>query len=114
MSGGVLAIIFLVVFFIFLLAGVPITFSLGSAGVIALAASGLKMSLTIKSIFSGFESFTLLAVFLFTLMGVIYQKTGMAGLLINALKPGIGRRKGGLALGSNLCQRYFWCLDRFC
>ncbi len=110
MDSGTLSLIFLLVFFAFLLLGVPITYSLGSAGAVTLYASGLKMSLLIKSVFGPFESFTLLAIFLFTLMGVIYQKTGMAGLLIDALKPGIGRRKGGLALVATFASAIFGAL----
>ncbi|MBS4960697.1 MAG: TRAP transporter large permease [Clostridiales bacterium] len=110
MSSGLLALTFFIVFFVFLFLGVPITFSLGASGVACLFASGMKMSLAIKSVFSGFDSFTLLAIFLFTLMGVIYQKTGMANLLINALKPGIGRRKGGLALVATYASAIFGAL----
>lgn len=110
MNSGLLALIFLIVFFALLFLGVPITFSLGAGGVVALALSGLKMSLAIKSVFSGFESFTLLAIFLFTLMGVIYQKTGMATLLIDALKPGIGKRRGGLALVATYSSAIFGAL----
>ncbi|MDD3347853.1 TRAP transporter large permease [Oscillibacter sp.] len=98
MSTGLLALVFFVTFFLMLFLGTPITYALGGAGALAMAASGLKMSLVIKSVLSGFGSFTLLAIFLFTLMGVIYQKTGLAGLLVDALKPSIGKKKGGLAL----------------
>ena len=98
MSTGMLALIFFATFFIMLFLGTPITYALGGAGTLTLLASGLKMSLVIKSTLSIFGSFTMLAIFLFTLMGVIYQKTGLAGLLVDALKPSIGKMKGGLAL----------------
>jgi len=98
MSAGMLALIFFLTFFMMLFLGTPITYALGGAGTLTLLASGLKMSLVIKSVLSIFGSFTMLAIFLFTLMGVIYQKTGLAGLLVDALKPSIGKMKGGLAL----------------
>lgn len=98
MSTAMLALIFFVAFFIMLFLGTPITYSLGGAGAITMLASGLKMSLVIKSVLSVFGSFTMLAIFLFTLMGVIYQKTGLASLLVDALKPSVGKMKGGLAL----------------
>lgn len=98
MSGAELSFVFFVLFFVFLLLGVPITFSLGLGGLVALVLSGARMTLLIKSMFSPFESFTLLAIFLFTMMGVIYQRSGMASLLCDALVPVIGRVKGGLAL----------------
>ena len=98
MSTGILALIFFVSFFVMLFWGTPITYALGGAGTLAMLAAGMKMSLVIKSVLSGFSSFTLLAIFLFTLMGVIYQKTGLASLLVDALKPSVGKRRGGLAL----------------
>ncbi|MDD3022012.1 MAG: TRAP transporter large permease [Alphaproteobacteria bacterium] len=110
MSGGLLALIFFGTFFIFLFIGVPITFSLGAGGVASLLASGMKMSLVMKSSLSVFDSFTMLAIFLFTMMGVIYQKTGLASLLTDALKPGIGRRKGGLALVVTYASAIFGAL----
>ncbi len=110
MSGGMLALIFFGSFFIMLFLGTPITYALGGAGVLAMVASGLKMSLTIKSILSVFGSFTMLAIYLFTLMGVIYQKTGLAKLLVDALKPFIGRFKGGLALCAVYASAIFGAL----
>ena len=98
MTGGILAMVFFGLFFAFLLMGVPITLSLGVGGLAALVMSGSRMTLLVKSMFSPFESFTLLAIFLFTMMGVVYQKSGMASLLCDALMPVIGRVKGGLAL----------------
>ena len=70
MSTAVMALIFFGAFFLMLFLGTPITYALGGAGTLTLLASGLKMSLVIKSVLSGFSSFTLLAIFLFTLMGV--------------------------------------------
>lgn len=111
MSGVPLLILaFFVIFFAFLFIGVPITFSLGTGGLVILLISGAKMSLLIKSMFSAFESFTLLAVFLFTLMGVIYQKTGLASLLTDALKPIIGGKKGGLAMVVTFASALFGAL----
>ena len=110
MSTAVMALIFFGAFFLMLFLGTPITYALGGAGTLTLLASGLKMSLVIKSVLSGFSSFTLLAIFLFTLMGVIYQKTGLAGLLVDALKPSIGKRRGGLALISVYASAIFGAL----
>lgn len=98
MSSSALILAFFGVFFVCLFIGVPITFSLGTSGVVMLALSNAKMSLLIKSMFSTFESYTLLAIFLFTMMGIIYQKSGLASLLVDALIPVVGRARGGLAL----------------
>lgn len=98
MTSAVLTLIFLGIFFLGLLVGVPITFSLGTSGVVALLLSDVRMSILVRSMLTAYESFTLLAVFLFILMGAIFQKTGLAALLCDALLPIVGRLKGGLAL----------------
>jgi len=95
---SLLVIIFFIAFFVFLLTGVPIVFSLGVSGTLALLLSGQKLTILFRGVFSPFESFTLLAIFLFTFMGVIFQKTRMASLLTDALMPIVGRFRGGLAL----------------
>lgn len=110
MVGGLLVVIFFAAFFIFLFLGVPITFSLGASGTLTLLLSGKQLTLLTKSIFSPFESFTLLAIFLFTLMGVIFEKTGLASLLTEALMPIVGRFRGGLALVTTYGSALFGAL----
>jgi len=107
MSGEALMIVFIAIFSIGLLVGVPITFSLGASGVVALWLSDVAMSILVRSMLTAFESFTLLAVFLFVMMGTIYQKTGLATLVCNAIMPLIGRVKGGLALVAVYSSAFF-------
>jgi C4-dicarboxylate transporter DctM subunit len=95
---SIVVAIFFITFFGFLFLGVPLTFSLGSAAVITLLMSGLKVTIVLKSIFAPFISHSLLAIFLFTLMGIIFERTGLAAMLVNAIMPIIGRLRGGLAL----------------
>ncbi len=97
-SQAIVILIFFVIFFGCLFIGVPLTFSMGSASAVILLMSGLKASIILKSIFAPFISHSLLAIFLFTLMGIIFERTGMATMLINAIMPIIGRLRGGLAL----------------
>jgi len=98
MSGGEFSLIFLVAFFICLAFSIPVTFSLGACGMLILFISSAPPSILIKSMMSPFESYTLYALFLFTMMGCVFAKTGIARLLIDALKPIIRRVKGGLAV----------------
>jgi C4-dicarboxylate transporter DctM subunit len=109
-QGVLLVIIFFIAFFVFLLMGVPITFSLGASGTLSLLLSGQQLTLLVRSMFSPFESFTLLAIYLFTFMGVIFQKTGMASLLTDALMPIVGRFRGGLALVTTYGSAFFGAL----
>ncbi len=97
-SQSVVIAVLFISFFGFLFLGVPLTFSMGSACVIALLMFGLNVTIILKSIFAPFISHSLLAIFLFTLMGIIFERTGMAAMLVNAIMPIIGRLRGGLAL----------------
>jgi len=107
---GVVISLFFVLFFIFVLLGIPITFSLGLSGLIALLLGGAKLSLAFKATFMPYASFTMLAIYLFMCMGIVFQKTGLASLLIDAFEPLIGRVKGGLAIVNVLASAFFGTL----
>lgn len=107
---GVVISLFFVLFFIFVLLGIPITFSLGLSGLIALLLGGAKLSLAFKAVFMPYASFTMLAIYLFMCMGIVFQKTGLASLLIDAFEPLIGRVKGGLAIVNVLASAFFGTL----
>lgn len=109
-DSGLLIAVFFVLFFAFLFLGVPITFSLGASGTVTLLLGGKQLTILTKSMFAPFESYTLLAVFLFTLMGAIFEKTGMASLLVDALMPIVGRFRGGLALTTTYASALFGAL----
>ncbi len=107
---GALITLFFVQFFIFVFLGVPITFSLGLSGLITLLLGGAKLSLAFKAVFMPYASFTMLAIYLFMCMGIVFQKTGLASLLIDALEPLVGRVKGGLAIVNVLASAFFGTL----
>lgn len=110
MSSSLLITLFFISFFAFLFLGVPVTFSLGASGTITLLLGGKQLTLLTRSMFAPFESYTLLAIFLFTLMGAIFEKTGMATLLVDAITPIVGRLRGGLALTTTYASAVFGAL----
>ncbi|MEM2444920.1 MAG: TRAP transporter large permease [Sulfolobales archaeon] len=107
---GLIMGLFFVFFFIFVFLGVPITFSLGLSGLISLLLGGAKLSLAFKAVFMPYASFTMLAIYLFTFMGIVFQKTGLASLLIDALEPLVAKVKGGLAIVTVLASAFFGTL----
>jgi len=107
---GMIITLFFILFFIFVFLGIPITFSLGLSGLIALLLGGAKLSLAFKAIFMPYASFTMLAIYLFMCMGIVFQKTGLASLLVDALEPLVGRVKGGLAIVNVLASALFGTL----
>lgn len=110
LDPGLIMSLFFVLFFIFVFLGIPVTFSLGLSGLISLILGGAKLSLAFKAIFMPYASFTMLAIYLFTFMGVVFQKTGLASLLVDALEPLVARIKGGLAIVAVLASAFFGTL----
>jgi C4-dicarboxylate transporter DctM subunit len=95
-----MAILFIV--FLVLLA---LTFPIGIAqGVAAIAVSNMTGVISVttltKAIVSGFNSFTLVAIPLFTFAGDIMGQGGISSRLIGVAKLGLGKRTGGLGIVS--------------
>ncbi|MEM0002343.1 MAG: TRAP transporter large permease subunit [Desulfurococcaceae archaeon] len=88
---------FFISFFILVLAGVPLAVSLGLCSVIiASTIITIDPYLLIKAFYQPFQSFSLIAIYLFVAMGVIFSETGLTSLLIDLLYPVLGRKRYGL------------------
>lgn len=103
------AIILGLVFTALLLAGIPISFAIGSAAAVALLASldpGAAATVIAQRMATGLDSFALLAIPFFVLSGQLMNRGGIARRLIDLAKVVVGRLPGGLAyvnvLGSML------------
>jgi tripartite ATP-independent transporter DctM subunit len=103
------ALILSLVFAVLLLAGVPISFAIGSAAVAALLVSldpAAATTVIAQRMATGLDSFALLAIPFFILAGQLMNRGGIARRLIDLAKVIVGRLPGGLAyvnvLGSML------------
>ncbi len=103
------AIILALVFAILLLAGIPISFAIGTAAVAALLVSldpSAATTVIAQRMATGLDSFALLAIPFFILSGQLMNRGGIARRLIDLAKVVVGRLPGGLAyvnvLGSML------------
>lgn len=103
------AIILGLVFTALLLAGIPISFAIGSAAAVALLASldpGAAATVIAQRMATGLDSFALLAIPFFVLSGQLMNRGGIARRLVDLAKVVVGRLPGGLAyvnvLGSML------------
>lgn len=103
------ALILGLTFTILLLAGVPISFAIGSAAVAALLMSldpAAATTVIAQRMATGLDSFALLAIPFFILAGQLMNRGGIARRLIDLAKVIVGRLPGGLAyvniLGSML------------
>ena len=94
----IVAIIFFALLLGLIILGVPVTFSIGLSSLITMVLTGIDLSVAVKAMVLPTRSFPLLGVFLFTFMGVVFEKTGLTKLIVDAIEPILGRVKGGLAV----------------
>ncbi len=95
---AVIGIIFFALLLGLIILGVPVTFSIGLSGIITMLLTGIDLTTAVKAMVLPIRSFPLLGVFLFTFMGVVFEKTGLTRLIVDAIQPILGRVKGGLAV----------------
>jgi hypothetical protein len=114
-SGGsrMTAVLFVSLLICFVL-GVPIAFSLGVASVATLQfASSLPLTLAAQRLFTGADSFPLMAIPFFMLAGELMESGGISRRLFDfahALVGFVCRRTGhGGRGGSHVFRRYFRC-----
>jgi tripartite ATP-independent transporter DctM subunit len=102
MSVTLIAIIVMVTFFILFLAGVPVFLCLGFSGFIGifLTRGSAGLFQTIGAISTQLDSFVLVAVPLFILMGQVIFITGVGSQIFELLSKWLNRVPGGLAVSS--------------
>ncbi len=104
------AIIFIVILLLLILLGVPVTFSIGITSVLFLALYGKSLTAAVTAMMIPLQSFPLLGVFLFIMMGTVFEKTGLTTVIVDALEPLIGRVKGGLGVVTAVGCAFFGLL----
>ncbi|MEM4487070.1 MAG: TRAP transporter large permease [Zestosphaera sp.] len=102
--------LFFLTFILMALAGIPIFVSLGLSGIATILLAGRDITIAIKSFMMPFQSFPMLGVFLFTLMGTVFERTGLTKYIMDAIEPIVGRVKGGLAISVAISSAFFGLL----
>jgi len=92
-------ILFLPLFLIFLLLGMPVFFAMLSAPGFMLVAEGMDRDLPLlfRNIYNGIDSFPLMAIPFFMLAGELMNRGGITLSLVNFSQSFIGHVRGGLA-----------------
>ncbi|MCF0140840.1 MAG: TRAP transporter large permease subunit, partial [Mogibacterium sp.] len=101
MSALTIGLIGIVIFFLLLLTGLPIAFSMmavGVAGMTVLRSSTAAFQTMADAFVSTFTSYTLGIVPMFVLMGEIASQTGLGTSLFDTAQKYVGHKKGGLAI----------------
>jgi len=95
-------------FFILLIIGVPIAICLGLSVLITLAlGSTVPLIISAQTMFSGIDSFPLMAIPFFILAGNLMTQGGISKRLVNFASLVVGRITGGLAIVSILASTIF-------
>ena len=84
-------------FLVFLFLGVPIAFSLGCGSIIAILIEGIVSPMLVaQKLFSGVNSFSLMAIPFFMLSGELMEAGGISERLIEIAKAFLGHITGGI------------------
>lgn len=102
-----IAILFLT-FFALMLLGVPIAISLGASTFLTMVfATNLPLNSIVQQAFTSLDDFSLLAIPLFILAGVIMSRGGVSKRLLKMADVLVGYMAGGLAIGTTLASMFF-------
>ncbi|TCP60938.1 C4-dicarboxylate transporter DctM subunit [Rhodovulum bhavnagarense] len=94
-------------FFLLLLMGLPVALAIGAATMVALRADGVPLLVLPQQMFSGIDSFALVAVPMFILAGDIMAQGQVSARLVALADALIGFLKGGLSIVSVLASMFF-------
>lgn len=89
--------IMIILFFIFLFAGVPLSFNMGITSLIYFVLANQALSTIPGMMFEGVKTFVFLAIPLFMLAGKIMNETGVTDRIISLANAFVGHFRGGLA-----------------
>ena len=95
--------------FVFLFSGMPIAFAVGSVALVFmfLFMPAVQIEIVAETIYSELNSFTLLTIPLFVLMGAAIGKSRAGSDLYNSLNSWLYRVPGGLGLANTLACSVF-------
>jgi tripartite ATP-independent transporter DctM subunit len=103
-----MVLLLLLSFVILCIASMPISFALGISTALALTLfTDIPLIVIPQRIIAGYDSFTLLAVPLFILVGSIMSRGGIANRLLNLANILIGHVRGGLAHATIIASLFF-------
>ncbi|MCX8013706.1 MAG: TRAP transporter large permease subunit, partial [Rectinema sp.] len=97
----------IIAFLIFLIAGVPIAFCLGTSALIFLLSKGITIGLIAQRMFTGVDSFPFMAIPFFILAGDLMARSGITKRLVDLATVMVGRLRGGLGHVNIVASMFF-------
>ncbi len=90
------------VFTVLMCAGVPLAVALGLSGVSVIVAAHMGVMSVPNIVYSGIAKYPLIAIPVFILAGMIFERSGVAARLVRLAEAIVGKRTGGLAIAAVL------------
>lgn len=90
------------VFTVLMCAAVPLAVALGLSGVAVIAAAKMGLMSIPTTVYGGIGKYPLIAIPVFILAGLIFERSGVAARLVTLAEAIIGKRRGGLAMAAVL------------
>jgi tripartite ATP-independent transporter DctM subunit len=85
-------------FIVLMVGGVPIAVSMGLAGATAVMLGGLGIMSIPTSVYSGLAKYPLMAIPMFVIAGLIFERAGVAERIVRFASACVGQRRGSLAI----------------
>lgn len=90
------------VFVVLMCAAVPLAVALGLSGVAVIVAAKMGIMSVPTTVYSGIAKYPLIAIPVFILAGMIFERSGVAARLVRLAESLVGKRAGGLAVAAVL------------
>jgi tripartite ATP-independent transporter DctM subunit len=90
------------VFVVLMLAAVPLAVALGLSAVSVIVAANMGIMSVPGTVYSGITKYPLIAIPVFILAGMIFERSGVAARLVRLAEAIVGKRAGGLAAAAVL------------
>lgn len=90
------------VFTALMCAAVPLAVALGLSGVAVIAAAKMGLMSIPNTVYGGIAKYPLIAIPVFILAGLIFERSGVAAKLVQLAEAIVGKRSGGLAVAAVL------------
>lgn len=90
------------VFTLLMCAAVPLAVALGLSGVAVIVAAKMGIMSVPTTVYSGIAKYPLIAIPVFILAGMIFERSGVAARLVRLAESVVGKRSGGLAVAAVL------------
>lgn len=85
-----------------MVAGVPLAVALGLSAAVAIVAANMGVMSVATTVYSGIAKYPLIAIPVFILAGMIFERSGVAARLVRLAEALVGKRAGGLAVAAVL------------